>query len=225
MFFEFRFWKYLFHQQDLASSLKDATMRDFKGRVWMVALLGVLLFALRDIWGMHTEGLTTLFAKGFGETYIIARIVSLIGAILWSLVYMSFYFFLISYVLHKLTNVDLSKVAVLQLLVVGLLLLEKAFVFVIYAVVGYTTDFSVLSFGPLAEVFLDNTFFIYFFNELSLITGLIIAIQFQFLRNYTELSTRNLIIILIAIPLVLALLVAGFEVLPIETWIEGGKAV
>lgn len=200
-------------------------MRDFKGRVWMVALLGVLLFALRDIWGMHTEGLTTLFAKGFGETYIIARIVSLIGAILWSLVYMSFYFFIISYVLHKLTNVDLSKVAVLQLFVVGLLLLEKAFVFVMYAVVGYTTDFSVLSFGPLAEVFLDNTFFIYFFNELSLITGLIIALQFQFLRHYTELSTRNLIIILIAIPVVLALLVAGFEVLPIETWIEGGQAV
>lgn len=225
MFFEFRFWKYLFHQQDLANSLKDATMRSFKGRVWMVALLGVLLFALRDIWGMHTEGLTTLFAKGFGETYIIARIVSLIGAILWSLVYMAFYFFLISYVLHKLTDVELSKVAVLQLFVVGLLLLEKALVFVLYAIVGYTTDFSVLSFGPMAEVFLDNKFFVYFFNELSLITGLIVAIQFQFLRNYTELSTRNLIIILIAIPIVLALLVAGFEMLPIETWIEGGQAV
>ncbi|MER2261932.1 MAG: hypothetical protein ABS934_07930, partial [Psychrobacillus sp.] len=213
MFFEFRFWKYLFHQQDLANSLKDATMRSFKGRVWMVALLGVLLFALRDIWGMHTEGLTTLFAKGFGETYIIARIVSLIGAILWSLVYMAFYFFLISYVLHKLTDVELSKVAVLQLFVVGLLLLEKALVFGLYAIVGYTTEFSVLSFGPMAEVFLDNKFFVYFFNELSLITGLIVAIQFQFLRNYTELSTRNLIIILIAIPLVLALLVAGFEML------------
>lgn len=225
MFFEFRFWKYLFHQQDLANSLKDATMRSFKGRVWMVALLGVLLFALRDIWGMHTEGLTTLFAKGFGETYIIARIVSLIGAILWSLVYMAFYFFLISYVLHKLTDVELSKVAVLQLFVVGLLLLEKALVFGLYAIVGYTTEFSVLSFGPMAEVFLDNKFFVYFFNELSLITGLIVAIQFQFLRNYTELSTRNLIIILIAIPLVLALLVAGFEMLPIETWIEGGQAV
>ncbi|MEK3973913.1 hypothetical protein [Psychrobacillus sp. FSL K6-1267] len=225
MFFEFRFWKYLFHQQELAMSLKDSTMRDFKGRVWFVVLCGVLLFALRDVWGMHTEGLTSLFAKGFGETYVIARIVSLIGAILWSLIYIAFYFFGISYILHKLTNVDLAKIAVLQLFVVSLLLMEKAFVFILYSLVGYTTDFSVLSFGPMAALFLSNKFFIYFFNELSLVTGLIVALQYQFLRIYTDLSGRNLIIILIAIPVVLALLVAGFEILPIEKWIEGGQAV
>lgn len=224
MFFEFRFWKYLFHQQELAMSLKDSTMRDFKGRVWFVVLCGVLLFALRDVWGMHTEGLTSLFAKGFGETYVIARIVSLIGAILWSLIYIAFYFFAISYILHKLTNVDLAKIAVLQLFVVSLLLMEKAFVFILYSLVGYTTDFSVLSFGPMAALFLSNKFFIYFFNELSLVTGLIVALQYQFLRIYTDLSGRNLIIILIAIPVVLALLVAGFEILPIEKWIEGGQA-
>lgn len=200
-------------------------MRDFKGRVWFVVLCGVLLFALRDVWGMHTEGLTSLFAKGFGETYVIARIVSLIGAILWSLIYIAFYFFGISYILHKLTNVDLAKIAVLQLFVVSLLLMEKAFVFILYSLVGYTTDFSVLSFGPMAALFLSNKFFIYFFNELSLVTGLIVALQYQFLRIYTDLSGRNLIIILIAIPVVLALLVAGFEILPIEKWIEGGQAV
>lgn len=199
-------------------------MRDFKGRVWFVVLCGVLLFALRDVWGMHTEGLTSLFAKGFGETYVIARIVSLIGAILWSLIYIAFYFFGISYILHKLTNVDLTKIAVLQLFVVSLLLMEKAFVFILYSLVGYTTDFSVLSFGPMAALFLSNKFFIYFFNELSLVTGLIVALQYQFLRIYTDLSGRNLIIILIAIPVVLALLVAGFEILPIEKWIEGGQA-
>lgn len=199
-------------------------MRDFKGRVWFVVLCGVLLFALRDVWGMHTEGLTSLFAKGFGETYVIARIVSLIGAILWSLIYIAFYFFGISYILHKLTNVDLAKIAVLQLFVVSLLLMEKAFVFILYSLVGYTTDFSVLSFGPMAALFLSNKFFIYFFNELSLVTGLIVALQYQFLRIYTDLSGRNLIIILIAIPVVLALLVAGFEILPIEKWIEGGQA-
>lgn len=199
-------------------------MRDFKGRVWFVVLCGVLLFALRDVWGMHTEGLTSLFAKGFGETYVIARIVSLIGAILWSLIYIAFYFFGISYILHKLTNVDLAKIAVLQLFVVSLLLMEKAFVFILYSLVGYTTDFSVLSFGPMAALFLSNKFFIYFFNELSLVTGLIVALQYQFLRIYTDLSGRNLIIILIAIPVVLALLIAGFEILPIEKWIEGGQA-
>ena len=97
--------------------------------------------------------------------------------------------------------------------------------FFLYAPVGYTTDFSILSFGPLAATFLNNEFFTYFFNELTLITGLIIAIQFQILRAFTTISARNLFIMLVAIQLILALLIAGIEVLPIASWIEGGESV
>ncbi|TQR18134.1 hypothetical protein [Psychrobacillus soli] len=225
MFFEFRFWKYLFNRNELIGSLKDSNMRGFEKRVWLVAILGVLLFALRDIWGMHTEGLTTLFVGGFEDTFVIARATSLIGAIIWSILYMAFHFFGIAFLLHKITNIELSKAAVIQLFVVALLLMEKAFVFFLYAIAGYTTDFSLLSFGPLAATFLDSEFFTYFFNELTLITGLIIAIQFHFLRAFSEMSARNLFIILIVIQLILALFTAGIQVLPIETWIEGGQAV
>ena len=224
MFFEFRFWKYLFKRNELIVSLKeDATMRDFQSRVWFVAIFGVLLYALRDIWGIHTEQLTTLFVNGYEDTFTIARIISLIGTIIWSLLYMAFHFFVISFILHKITNVDLSKVAVVQLFVVALLLMEQAFNYFLYAVVGYATDYSVLSFGPLAATFLEHSYFNHFFNELSLITALIIAIQFHYIRAFTTLSARNLFFILVVIQVILALITAGFEVLPIETWVEGGK--
>lgn len=224
MFFDFRFWKYLFNQNELIGSLKDTKMQGFEKRVWLVAILGVVLFALRDIWGMHTEALTSLFVGGFEDTFVIARATSLLGAIIWSIVYMAFHFFGIAFLLHKITNIELSKVAVIQLFVVALLLMEKAFVFILYAVVGYTTDFSILSFGPLAATFLDSEFFTYFFNELTIITGLVIAIQFHFLRAFTEMSARNLFIILIVIQLILALFIAGIQVLPLEAWIEGRQA-
>lgn len=197
-------------------------MRDFQRRVWFVALFGVLLYALRDIWGLHTEDLTIFFVNGFDDTFTIARIVSLIGTIIWSLFYMAFHFFVISFILHKLTKVDLSKVAVLQLFVVALLLMEKAFNYFLYAVVGYATDYSVLSFGPLAATFIEYPYLNYFFNELSLVTGLIIAIQLHFLRAFSTISTRNLFLILLALQIILALITAGFEVLPIESWVEGG---
>ncbi|MDI2587725.1 hypothetical protein OR571_11510 [Psychrobacillus sp. NEAU-3TGS] len=225
MFFEFRFWKYLFNRNELIGSLEDTKMRGFEKRVWLIAILGVLLFALRDIWGMHTEGLTSLFVGGFEDTFVIARATSLIGAIIWSFLYMAFHFFGIAFLLHKITKIELSKVAVIQLFVVALLLMEKAFTFFLYAIVGYTTDFSILSFGPLAATFLNNEFFTYFFNELTLITGLIIAIQFHFLRAFTEMSARNLFIILLVIQLLLALFVAGIQVLPLEAWFEGGQSV
>lgn len=224
MFFEFRFWKYLFNRNDLIVSLKeDATMRGFQSRVWFVAIFGILLFALRDIWGLHTEELTALFVNGYEDTFTIARIISLIGTIFWSLLYMGFHFFVIAFILHKITQVELLKVAILQLFVVAFLLMEKAFNYFLYAVVGYATDYSALSFGPLAATFIEQSYVNYFFNELSLITGLIIAIQFHFLRAFTAMSTRNLFLLLLGIQVILALITAGFEVLPIESWIEGGQ--
>lgn len=224
MFFEFRFWKYLFNRNELIDSLKTNTMRSFEKRVWFIALLGVLLFALQDIWGMNTEALTSIFANGYEDTYSVARIVSLIGVLICAILYMAFHFFGIAFLLHKITSIDLSKVAVLQLFVVALLLIEKALNFFIYTIVGYTTEFSILSFGPLAATFLDNEFFIHFFNYLTLITGLIIAIQFHFLRSFTEMSSRKLLIILIVIQIVLALVSAGFHIIPFETWFEGGQS-
>ena len=222
MFFEFRFWKYLFGRNELIASLKDAKMQKFESRVWVVAILGVILFALRDVWGMNTETLTSIFVKGYEDTYSVARIVSLIGAIIWSLLYMAFHFFGIAFLLHKLTNVDLSKVAVLQIFIVALLLMEKALVFFIFSLVGYTTGFSILSFGPLAATFLDNEFIIFFFNQLSLTSGLVVAIQFHFLRAFSEMSSRNLLILLIAIQIILALITAGISLIPWATLFEGG---
>jgi len=224
MFFEFRFWKHLFNRNNLIVSLKDdSTMRDFQSRVWLIAIFGVLLYALRDIWGLHTEELTYLFVNGYEDTFTIARMVSLVGTIIWSLLYMAFHFFVMAFILHKITKVDLSKVAILQLFVVALLLMEKAFNYFLYAVVGYATDYSVLSFGPLAATFIEQTYFNHFFNELSLITGLIIAIQYHFLRAFTVMSTRNLFILLIVTQVILAFITAGFQIMPIESWIEGGK--
>ena len=224
MFFEFRFWKHLFNRNNLIVSLKDdSTMRDFQSRVWLIAIFGVLLYALRDIWGLHTEELTYLFVNGYEDTFTIARMVSLVGTIIWSLLYMAFHFFVMAFILHKMTKVDLSKVAILQLFVVALLLMEKAFNYFLYAVVGYATDYSVLSFGPLAATFIEQTYFNHFFNELSLITGLIIAIQYHFLRAFTVMSTRNLFILLIVTQVILAFITAGFQIMPIESWIEGGK--
>ncbi len=222
MFFEFKFWKYLFHQGDLVDSLENATMRDFQKRVWMVAIFAVILFALRDIWGMYTEDLTYLFVKGFDDTFIIARIVSLIGASFWAVLYFAFFFFGISYLLHKILTVDLAKVAVIQLFAVSILLMEKAFNFVMYAIVGYTTDYSLLSFGPLAAVLLDQSYFVALFNHFTIAGALIIALQYQFLKSFTMLSHRKLLIILLAIQVILAALSAGLEVLPITKWIEEG---
>ena len=160
------------------------------------------------------------FVRGT-RIHIRLRITSLLSTIIFSLIYMAFHFFGIAYVLHKMTGVQLSKATIMQFFVVSLLLLEKAAIFAVFAILGYTTAFSFFSFGPLAATFLNNEFFIYFFNQLSIITAVVIALQFRFLRAFTAMSTSKLMILLIVLHLVLAALTAGISVLPLGEWIKG----
>jgi len=226
MFLEFRFWQFLTGPQPI-HQFDQTEIRGFKKRVLYVGLLGVLLFALRELWGMNTEHLTPLLSDGTMDTYSLARIMSLIGAILWSLIYMSFHFFGIAYLLHKLTSIPYRNLLILQLFVTALLLMEKAVVFFIFAIVGYTTPVSLLSFGPLAATFMDQPFFVFFFNQLSIVTALIIGLQFRFIRVLApELNRRNVLLGLIGLHVAMALITAAMGYIPFEEWyaqfVEGG---
>lgn len=226
MFLEFKFWRYLSHREDLFVGLGEAeAIRGFKKRVGILLGLTVLLYILIEMWGMTTTSLTPLYVLGFLDTYAIARWVSLIGIILWALIYFAFHFFGVSQLLHIVTKIPLRMAVVMQLYVIGALLIEKALVFIVYALVGYTTPFSFLSFGPLAANFLEPEFFHYFFNQFSVFTGLVLAIQLQFLQRFTDLSTKVLIAILLAITVVFAAVVALVSIFPWENVLMGGSGL
>lgn len=217
MLFDFKFWRYLTNPHDLATTIQTSSMRGFNQRLIVVFLMGVLLFSLRDVWGMSTESITPLLATMTTADYTIARFTSLVGAILWSLLYMSFHIYGLSYILSQLTAIPFKRLVPLQLIVTGLLLLEKALVFFFFVLKGETTNVSFLSFGPLATTFLENGYMIFFLNQLTLTTALIIGFQFKFIRAYTELNERKgLVWLLIGLHIVMALLTAAIGFIPIE---------
>ena len=228
MIFDFRFWRYFANQQGLIDNLESATMRDFKKRVWMVGFFGLLLFIAQELWGLRTESLTNYFVLNGSNTYMTARLASLVGIVIWAMVYMAFHFFGIAFLLNKMTNITLSKLAVLQLYVVAILLIEKALLFFIFIMLGVTTNVSLFSFGPLASIVFDHPFILFFFNQLSIFTALIIALQLRFIRAFTDMNPRIILIILIAIHLAMALITSAVGLLPLEEWfnrfVEGGSA-
>ena len=218
MIFDFRFWRYLANQQELIGNLSSSTMRDFKKRVWLVGILGLLLFIMQELWGMNTQHITAVYAFDGNDPYTIARLASLIGIIIWAVLYMAFHFFGIAYLLNKITEIDLSKLAVLQLYVVGILLLEKALLFIIFILIGESTPVSLFSFGPLAAIIFDHPYLIFFFNQITIFTALIIALQVRFIRAFTEMNPRLILLILIGIHLVMAMITAAVGTLPLEEW-------
>jgi len=218
MVFDFRFWRYFANQQELIGNLGSGTMRGFKNRVWMIGFFGLLLYITQEMWGMNTHHISSLYAFGGTDPYTLARIASLVGTIIWAVLYMSFHFFGIALLLNLLTKIELSRLAVLQLYIVGILLLEKALLFLIFMLSGITTNISLFSFGPLATIVFDHPFLVFFFNQLTVFSALIIALQVRFIRGFTDMNPTKLVVILLSIHIVMALITASVGLLPLEDW-------
>ncbi|MBE1555673.1 hypothetical protein [Sporosarcina limicola] len=217
MFFDFKFWHFLTNTHQLANQLQTSTMRGFKKRILFVFFFGILLFSIREIWGMNTESITALLSSMTTADYAIARFTSLVGALIWSLVYMSFHFFGIAYLLSLLTAIPFKKVLPLQLLMTGILLLEKAIIFFVFVMKGETANVSFLSFGPLAITYLDNWYLVLFLNQLTLTTVLIILLQYRFIRSSTDsVERKDILWLLLGIHIAMALITAAIGFIPIE---------
>lgn len=217
MFFQFKFWYFLTNPHQLANQLQTSSMRGFKKRVWMVCMIGVVLFALRDGWGMTTESITPILSTMTTTDYTIARYASLIGAIIWALLYFVFHFFGMSFILSLFTAIPFKQLLPMQLLMTGILLLEKAAIILVFMMKGVATHVSFLSLGPLAITFLDYSYFTLFLNQLTLTTVLIIVFQYRFICAYTGLHEgKRLLWLLLTLHIGMALVVAAVSFMPME---------
>lgn len=221
MFFDYTFRHYLTNPHHLANQLQTATMRGFKLRVVLVFLVGLLLFGVRGWWGMGSESLTPILTTMTTADYTIARYAALFGSLGWAVIYIAFHLFGFSYLLSIMTRIPYKKILPFQLLITGLLLMEKGLVFLVFAVKGATTNVSFLSFGPLAKTFLDTHYLVLFLNQLTITTALIIALQYRFILSYTQLTQKKrLLLALILIHLTMALITAAVGFVPAQSWLD-----
>lgn len=218
MFFNYTFRHFITKPDKLAEQLQSETMRGFKKRVLFVFLAGVILFAIRSWWGLNTEALTPLLTTMTTMDYTLARYAALLGSVLWALIYLSFHIFGVSYILSFVTYIPFKKLLPLQLLVATLLLIEKGLVFFVFAVKGAAVNVSFLSMGPLASSFLETPFWIFFLNQLSLTTIIILSFQYRFSRSFIlePENRKRLLFSLIGIHLIMALLVAAVGFIPAD---------
>ncbi|MFC7365781.1 MULTISPECIES: hypothetical protein [Bhargavaea] len=217
MFIEFKFWRFLLNQRKLTDRMDVFVMKGFRWRIAGLFISAAVLYALMDMWGLGSRGLTPIAVSGAEETFALRRILSLAAAVLWSVIYTAFHVYVVSFILHKLTNAGYRKLIVLQLFVAAILLLEKAVVFAIFLASGAATPVSPLSFGPLASTFLTHPVLIYFLNQLSLGTALVVAYQFRFIRQLLPEAGRSLLWIIIGLQVLMALAVSLFGMIPAES--------
>lgn len=223
MFYHYKFWHSLKNPTYFTNIVEEGEIAGYKKRVFTVFILFVLLFAAREFWGMGTENLMSLFAMDLQNEYYVARLLSMVGAILWATVYFCFHYYGVTYILHLLTDTPYTWIKKIQLYVVTFLLIEKAILFVVFYAAGYTTLFSFLSLAPLALQVIETDFLLFTFNQITITTIVIVIVQYLFLSKWEEAASRKLLIVkLIGIQLFMALFIGMISVLPIKEWIARG---
>ncbi|KOY83620.1 hypothetical protein I6G82_15230 [Lysinibacillus macroides] len=223
MFYHYKFWHSLKNPAYFTNIVEEGEIAGYKKRVFTVFILFVLLFAAREFWGMGTENLTSLFAMDLQNEYYVARLLSMLGAILWATVYFCFHYYGVTYILHLLTDIPYTWIKKIQLYVVTFLLIEKAILFAVFSAAGYTTLFSFFSLAPLALQIIETDFILFTINQITITTIVIVIVQYLFLSKWEEAASRKILIVkLIGIQLFMALFIGMISVLPIKEWIARG---
>ncbi len=229
MIFDFRFWHYFTRQGELIHNLQNGEMRHLNKRLGWILTIGILVFALREIWGMNTTSLTPYLAQGQWDEYTLARWTSLAGTLIWAGIYLAFHLYGSAFLFSKFLKMSWRSALVMQAYVVSLLVVEKALTFFVFALVGYTMPVSLFSFGPLAATFVGIAILIYFFNQLTIFTALIIAVQYRYIRSFTKYSPKLILFGLIVLHILVALAVASLSYIPLgemlSDFTRGGPSV
>lgn len=229
MISDFRFWHFFPRQGQLIHNIQNTEMRNVNKRIACIIAIGLLVFAISEIWGMNTDSLTPLLAAGMWDAYTLARWTSLAGTLLWAGFYLAFHLYGAAFLFSKILRMPWRAAIIMQTYVTALLVIEKGLVFVLFSVTGFTMPVSIFSFGPIAATFLDNHFLIYFFNQLTLFTSLIIAVQYRFIRSFTKINPKLILFGLIMLHIFAALIVASFGLIPVDDmlsgFMEGGNSV
>ena len=223
MFYHYKFWHSLINPAYFTQILEHGKIAGYKKRSFMVFMLFILLFAAREFWGMGTESLTTLFAMDLQDDYYIARLLSMVGAILWAICYFSFHYYGVTYILHLFTEIPYKWIQKVQLYVVVFLLIEKAILFAVFFCVGYSTTFSFFSLAPLAQQFIEEDVFLFSINQFTVATVLTIIVQYTFLSRWEEETSRKALLAkILFLQIIMAIFVGMISVLPLQEWLSRG---
>ncbi|GLC87865.1 hypothetical protein [Lysinibacillus piscis] len=223
MLYDYKFWHSLTHPAMLAKAVEDGEIRGYHKRVLVVFFLFMALIIAREYWGIGTEGLTTLFATNQQNAYYVARLLSMVGALFVGILYFSFHYYGVTYILYVLTDIPYKWIQKVQLYAIVFVLIEKAILFVVFYAVGYTTTFSFLSFAPIVQQAISTEVVLFTINQLTVATVLTVIVQYVFLAKWEEVAEHKLLLVKITLlQLLIAIFIGMISVLPLQQWLVRG---
>lgn len=167
-----------------------------KGKLALLYLLSILFFGFYGFLGIGSESFSKeLIHLGTNE-FEMGKLLILAGNLVAGVVYPTVYLFLIALFLWVLTDIEYVKLLIVQMIVFTLQLLEKLLLLPFFVFIHLNYDSNPFSLGVISQYFTSNEYVIHFFSEVTLFQVLIIAIEYFYLKKFTE---RNKYVVLLVI--------------------------
>ncbi|MGG3495437.1 hypothetical protein ABES08_06380 [Peribacillus simplex] len=160
--------------------------------------LSIIVFAIGGYFGIGSESFSKEITKMSVNEFEAGKFLILSGNIIASLIYPSIYIFLAALFFWIVTDIPYIKLVIVQMIIFGLQLLEKALLIPLFVLMDIGNDSNLFSLGVIGQYFLRSDYFIHFFSEITIFQFLIIALQYFYFK---EFSQRNNYLVLVMIVL------------------------
>lgn len=163
-----------------------------------IYFLSLIVFAVGGYFGIGSESISKEITKMSANEFEAAKLLILSGNIITGIIHPSIYIFLAALFFWIVTDIPYIKLVIVQMILFGLQLVEKTLLIPLFVLMDIGSDANPFSLGIISQYFLRSDYFIHFFSEITIFQFLIIALQYFYLKEFTE---RNNYLVLLMIVL------------------------
>ncbi|MDM5356739.1 hypothetical protein [Peribacillus sp. ACCC06369] len=149
-------------------------------------LLSLLVFAIEGYFGIGSESFSKEITKMGVNEYEAGKLLILSGNIIAGIIHPSIYIFLSALFFWIVTDIPYIKIVIVQMIIFGLQLVEKILLIPLFVLMDIGNDANPFSLGIISQYFLRSDYFIHFFSEITIFQFLIIALQYFYLKEFSE---------------------------------------
>lgn len=200
MYYRIRLLKGVLFPRYLSYQLKESEAAvGLAPRLILLFLASIAVYAIGSFFGIGTESLSKELAAVPANDFELKKLLFLTGQALWGLLYAGLLIFLPALFFWTLTDIEYKKLLIIQAYSFLIVLFGKAIVFISSFILEVDTIYSPFSFGALFKYLTSSELLIAAFGTITLFHFWAIFIQYYYLNELSERSSKFIFFIIIAL--------------------------
>ncbi|WP_026581968.1 hypothetical protein [Bacillus sp. J33] len=180
---------------------KEERLAGLWKQMLLLIALSAFVYGLSAFFGIGSEQVTRNITDFSESEYNLYKLFFGAGQVVWGIFYAIIIIFVPSLFFWTLVEVEYRKLIAIQLLVLLILLTEKAINIPLFILLGLNTDSSIFSFGIIAQAAISIKTLVYLFSAITLFKIWTFVLQYKYLKIISEKSPRFLFLLVLGINL------------------------